>query len=75
MTVYFVQHVYDVDGCDHVTNIGIYSSEENAKAAVAAEKERGKLPPGTDPDFPDGFSIATYEIDRDHWAEGFFEVQ
>ena len=46
--------------------IGAYSTEEEAKAAVVRLKDK--------PGFvaaPAGFQICPYEINRDHWTEGF----
>lgn len=46
--------------------IGVYSSESQAKAAIERVKnEKGFA------DFPQGFHIYPYEIDKDHWREGF----
>jgi hypothetical protein len=47
--------------------IGVYSSASEAEAA----KQR-KLQFEGFRDFPDGFLIAEYELDRDAWSEGFF---
>lgn len=46
--------------------IGAYSTEEAAKAAI--ERLKGK---SGFVDAPDGFQIRPYEINRDHWTEGF----
>ena len=46
--------------------IGAYDSEQNARAAI--ERLKGKL--GFE-DFPQGFQIAPYEVNKDHWTEGF----
>jgi hypothetical protein len=46
--------------------IGVYSSESQAKAAIERVKnEKGFA------DFPQGFHIYPYELDKDHWREGF----
>lgn len=50
--------------------IGVYSSEEDARAA--AKRLRAK--PGF-VEFPQGFQIAPYEIDQDHWVDGFKFVE
>lgn len=46
--------------------IGVYSNPEKAKAAKArlADIEGYR-------DWPDGFLIDEYELDKDHWTEGF----
>ena len=46
--------------------IGVYRTEEAAKDAI--ERLKGK--PGF-ADAPDGFQIHPYELNRDHWSEGF----
>ena len=46
--------------------IGVYSSESQAKAAIErVKKEKGFA------DFPQGFHVYPYELDKDHWREGF----
>jgi hypothetical protein len=46
--------------------IGVYSSEVEAKAAI--ERVRNKRGFA---EFQDGFQIASYPVNRDHWTEGF----
>ena len=46
--------------------IGVYSSEENAKAAI----QRLKPKPGFR-DWPDGFRIFTRTLNQDSWTDGF----
>ncbi|MGO9641253.1 MAG: SPOR domain-containing protein [Candidatus Acidiferrales bacterium] len=46
--------------------IGAYSTEEEAKAAIDRLKDK----PGF-ANAPSGFQIDPYEINRDHWTEGF----
>ena len=46
--------------------IGVYSTQEEAKTAI----ERLKGQPGF-VDAPEGFQIHPYEVNRDHWTEGF----
>jgi homoserine kinase type II len=65
--IYILTHVFDLpDDQEDVKLIGVYSTEEDAKDAV----ERAKLRPGFAA-FPEGFNIDSYELDRDHWVEGF----
>ncbi len=54
---------------DDVKVIGIYSSEMEAKTAI----DRLRKQPGFC-DHPDGFSIDAYEVDMDHWSEGFVDL-
>jgi homoserine kinase type II len=49
--------------------IGVYGTEQDAKAAV----ERLRDKPGF-ADFPQGFLIEQYEVNQDHWTEGFKRV-
>ena len=79
MQVYVLQHVNILpNDREDVKMIGVYSSLTAAKLAV----KRLKIQPGfsTHPDIIDndadeplknGFSLDMYEIDRDHWQEGF----
>lgn len=54
---------------DDVKLLGIYSSE-----AVAEERiHRARLLPGF-ADEPDCFQIEEYELDEDHWTDGFVHV-
>ena len=46
--------------------IGVYSSSESAAAAVA----RLRNEPGF-VNYPQGFEVDAYELDKDHWSEGF----
>jgi hypothetical protein len=46
--------------------IGVYSEEEEAKHAI----ERVKDKPGFR-DYPDSFLIDCYELNQDHWQDGF----
>ena len=66
-SVFVLQHVHEQeDGVEDVKFLGVYSSRENAGAAVARLK--GK--PGFS-DAPDGFHIDEYRVDHDHWVEGY----
>ncbi len=77
-SVFVVQHLHRLpSGEDSVFLIGVYSTESAARAAVA----RLSLQPGfckhphvVDPQKDDddqGFQIDRYELDTDHWTEGF----
>jgi len=69
-SVFVVQHVHSLEGGeDDVKFIGVYSSRENADAAVA----RLSLQPGFSDEL-DGFSVDEYRLDEDQWAEGFVEA-
>ena len=65
--VFVVQHLYeDSEDQEHVRMIGTYTTEDDARAAV----ERLRLRPGFC-DYTDGFSVDRYELNADHWTEGF----
>ncbi len=67
MIVFVVQHCHDlIDGEEETKFIGVYSTYASAQAAV----ERLKLQPGFR-DTPNDFYINEYEIDKDHWVEGY----
>jgi hypothetical protein len=46
--------------------IGVYRTEKDANAAIQRLKDR----PGF-VDFPQGFRREWYELDQDHWTDGF----
>lgn len=64
---YVLQHSRKIAcGCNEVKFIGVYSS--NSEAASTIKKLASQ--PGFR-DYPDGFHIDGYEINKDHWQEGF----
>ena len=68
--VYVVQHVHIInDDEEDVKMIGVYSTEQLGHEVVA----RLLLQPGFY-DVPDGFHVDRYELDKDHWTEGFITV-
>jgi len=46
--------------------IGVYSSKAEARAAIEGVKDKRGFA-----DFREGFQICPYELNRDHWTEGF----
>jgi hypothetical protein len=64
--VFLLWHVVELDGADDEKLIGVYRAEPDAKTAI----ERLSDKPGF-ADFGDGFQICPYELNRDHWTEGF----
>jgi len=69
-SVWVAWHELEIDGCNELKLIGVFSTRERAEAAVDAR--RGK--PGF-VDHPDGFEIAAYVVDRDAaWLDGFVTV-
>jgi len=70
--VWIVKHEHSKPGFEDETMtkfIGIYSSAENAAAAV----ERLKQQPGFST-YPEGFRITRSLINQDGWPEGFVTV-
>jgi hypothetical protein len=66
-SVYVVQHVLELpDDAEEIKMIGVYSSELDAQRAV----ERLRLVEGFR-NYPDGFSVDRYELNKDHWTEGY----
>ena len=59
-------HVHDVGGQDDEKLIGGYRTVADAQEAM----ERLRNKPGF-ANFPDGFQICPYELNRDHWTDGF----
>jgi hypothetical protein len=57
----------DMDTDDKL--IGVYSSASEAEAAI-----QRKLQFVGFRDFPDGFQIAEYVLNRDAWSEGFITI-
>ena len=69
-TVYVLQHVHSLDdGEEDVKFIGVYSSRENAEAAVT----RLRRTPGFC-EAANGFHIDEYQMDQDQWVEGYSTV-
>ncbi|MCE9544352.1 MAG: hypothetical protein K8T25_02355 [Planctomycetia bacterium] len=66
MIVFPLWHGHDLKYMDDYKLIGIYSTEEAAKAAQRRASEQ----PGFR-DHLDGFFMEAYEVDKDHWTEGF----
>jgi hypothetical protein len=54
------------DGQDDAKFIGAYRTEDDARCAIGRLRDR----PGFR-HFPDGFQIEKYELNKDHWTEGF----
>ncbi len=66
-SVFIVFHARETsNGVDSVKMIGAYSSKQAGESAILRLIKQ----PGFR-DLPDGFSVDEYEIDKDHWQEGF----
>lgn len=70
MTVYLLQHVHRLPSAeDDIKIVGVYSSRVQAEAAIVRLSQQ----PGFS-ELKSGFHIDGYELDKDHWAEGFVTV-
>jgi len=68
--VFVVEHVHKSSpDVEDVKFIGVYSTADAAGAAV----ERARSLPGF-AESPDGFHVGAYQLDKDHWTEGFVTV-
>ena len=61
--------LHDPPESGRVKVIGIYSSDELARAAI----ERSRVLPGFAKE-PHDFVIHRYEMDKDHWPRGFVRL-
>ena len=65
--VFVLQHVHTRDDdTEDVKFIGVYSTRENAQAAIA----RLSAAPGFS-ETPNGFHIDEYQVDKDQWTAGY----
>jgi hypothetical protein len=70
MYMYLLWHTHEFeDGSEDSKLIGVYATNELAMSARA----RSKLLLGFQ-DHPNGFDISTYEVNEDHWTEGYVTV-
>jgi hypothetical protein len=67
MNVFLLWHTNgSLDGEENSKLIGVYSTKDLADNA----QERAANLPGFH-DKPQGFAIDSYEMNKDHWSEGF----
>ncbi len=65
--VFVLQHTADyADGSEDVKFISVYSSRPAAEAAIRRLTQQ----PGF-AEHGEGFDIDEYDLDKDHWVEGF----
>ena len=65
--VHVVQHSRKmVNGNEDIKFIGVFSSEDAARAAIDDLSSQSGFR-----DYLDGFAIDQYEMDATHWREGF----
>ncbi len=68
-SVVVLWHVHEIGGVDDQKLIGVYRSKDDAVGAI----ERLKRKPGF-AQTPSGFVYDEYQLNVDHWTEGFKEV-
>ena len=68
--VFLLWHVREVKGSDVKLFIGVYTTGQDARAAI--ERLKGK--PGF-ADYPNGFQLHPHELNRDGWTEGFIRTE
>jgi hypothetical protein len=66
--VFLLEHSYEIEGFDEIKTIGIFTEKEKAEKVI---KRYISLPGFMN--YPDGFNIGLYEIDKAHWEEGFIK--
>lgn len=66
--VYLLWHTNSLN--DDIKLIGVYSSEKIAMEKITVYK---KIPGFCDD--KEGFEVSKYQIDRDHWTEGFISEE
>lgn len=64
--IFKLEHYYEIECKEFHRLIGLYTSFERAKETI----EKYKLLPGFK-DYPDDFYLEVYEINKNHWEEGF----
>ena len=70
MQVFILWHVHEMERDEEDSKlIGVYSTQQLAEAA----RERSRQLPGFR-DLPDAFIIDSYDVDADHWTEGYATV-
>jgi hypothetical protein len=71
MRIYVLWHTTrpDPDGGEDSKLLGLYSTEARARDRI----HRCQTVPGF-AEYPDGFVVDSYEVDKDEWTEGFVTV-
>jgi hypothetical protein len=65
-SVFLLWYVQQQDGDNADLLIGVYRTEEDAKAASDRLKTKAGFVAA-----PEGFRINRYELNRDHWEDGY----
>jgi len=65
-SVFILQHSYELEDCDEIKFIGLYSTKTEAKNAINRLSNQDGFKYKID-----GFEIDEYELNKDNWTEGF----
>ena len=68
-SVFLLWHVHQIEGTDEEKFIGVYQTEEDARAAIARLKDKLGFR-----QTPEKFFYERYQLNQDHWTEGYSEV-
>lgn len=66
-SVFYLAHEYFDGEYDNVSDLGYYSTYENARKSLSKYHEKPEFK-----NYPDGFCIDEYKIDKPEWTDGFF---
>jgi hypothetical protein len=66
MHIFILWHVHELPDEEDIKLIGVYSTRELAEQA----QQRALTQPGFC-DAPEGFCIDCYQVNKDHWTEGY----
>lgn len=65
-SVFLLWHLREPDGNEDELLIGVYRTEADAKSAIERLRSKAGFVGA-----PEGFRINRYELNRDHWEEGY----
>ena len=66
MLVYLAWHTRVDSASEDSKLLGVYSSEAAAHAAINRVRAKSGFV-----DYPNGFEVSEYQVDRDSWVDGF----
>ena len=64
--LWFVHEWKDEDREDDELLIGVYSTEDDARAAIERLKDKRGFS-----SMPESFLISKYQLNKDHWTDGY----
>lgn len=67
--VFLLWHTHEPNEEENAKLLGVYSTRAKARGRII----RAKKLPGFE-EWPDGFIVDDYEVDKDEWCEGFVTV-